>query len=165
MYIIKSALAVTAAAIATCAACAAPVESKPIEIILDLSQPLQPKTARELREERTAAMLQALKVKESEREVKRYNRRRWMLNEIGYLAARASLDGVPVDRVNVDLKTGDIWVYYSDGHRFVHRIDKEFKHKGERIIPRRNSVKTRPVARKIVKKQIKNIQNTEAKTP
>lgn len=95
---------------------AAPIESEPIK--LDLTPP---KSAWELRRERTKEMRKALRIDEAKREAFRYEARKRLLNRAAAYILKVSEPSNAVVRVSVDYTSGDILVEYADGYRIVQR--------------------------------------------
>lgn len=95
---------------------AAPIESEPIK--LDLTPP---KSAWELRSERTKEMRKALRIDEAKREAFRYEARKRRLNRAAADILKVSEPSNAVVRVSVDYTSGDILVEYADGYKMVQR--------------------------------------------
>lgn len=95
---------------------AAPIESEPIK--LDLTPP---KSAWELRSERTKEMRKALRIDEAKREAFRYEARKRRLNRAAADILKVSEPSNAVVRVSVDYTSGDILVEYADGYKIVQR--------------------------------------------
>lgn len=95
---------------------AAPIESEPIK--LDLTPP---KSAWELRRERTKEMRKALRIDEAKREAFRYEARKRRLNRAAADILKVSEPSNAVVRVSVDYTSGDILVEYADGYKMVQR--------------------------------------------
>lgn len=87
-------------------------------IKLDLTPP---KSAWELRRERTKEMLNALRIDEAKREAFRYEARKRRLNWAAAYILKVSEPSNAVVRVSVDYKSGDIRVEYADGYKIVQR--------------------------------------------
>ena len=95
---------------------AAPIESEPIK--LDLTPP---KSAWDLRRERTKEMRKALRIDEAKREAFRYEARKRRLNRAAADILKVSEPSNAVVRVSVDYTSGDILVEYADGYKMVQR--------------------------------------------
>ena len=106
-------------------------------IKLDLTPP---KSAWELRRERTKEMLNALRIDEAKREALRYEARKRRLNWAAAYILKVSEPSNAVVRVSVDYTSGDIRVEYADGYKIVQRYTppkKEASAKAPSGIPRR----------------------------
>lgn len=95
---------------------AAPIESEPIKLNLT-----PPKSAWELRSERTKEMRKALRIDEAKREAFRYEARKRRLNRAAADILKVSEPSNAVVRVSVDYTSGDILVEYADGYKMVQR--------------------------------------------